>query len=412
MTGLDRLDDIFWIIVAATMVMFMHGGFTLLGSGLIRQKNSVNVAIKNLVGFCFSIVLFWCFGFGLIFGQSAGGWIGITGFFGNMPLTPWILTFFLFQAVFAGLTATIISIALAERVRFSGFLVIAFIITAIIYPVVAHWVWGGSLDESPSGWLAKIGFVDFAGATVVHSVSGWFALAAVLNVGPRIGRFGQDSISFEGWNLPLAAAGTIILWFGWIGFHGGSLFGVTSAIPSMVVNTVLAGMFGGLVALVLSALFLPKPDVQSVIKGILAGMVAVSAAAHGFTVPMAVFAGSIGSLLCFWAAYLLNIWKIDDVIGAFPVHGVAGVWGTLAVALIGNPEVWGTGLTRGEQFMVQLTGVGATFTWAFGLGYLGLWLLNQLIPLRVTAREEMIGLNVAEHGSITELQETGLLRNI
>ncbi|MEM7118455.1 MAG: ammonium transporter, partial [Chloroflexota bacterium] len=397
------LRDIMWILIAAALVLMMQGGFILLESGFVRAKNSINVAIKNLVDFCLSASVFWIFGFALMFGASVGGLFGSSGFFfGATGADPFQMSFFIFQLVFCGTATTIISGAVAERMRFSGYLLVAFVVASVIYPILGHWVWGGLESGTATGWLAQMGFIDFAGSTVVHSVGGWVALAAVLIVGPRIGRF-DEKVEIQGHSLPMATLGALLLWFGWFGFNGGSTLGVTEDIPFIIANTTLSGAFGGLIALATSYYIFRTFDVGYVINGALAGLVGITASAHVMSQFGAVFIGLVAGLLSVIATLVLQRYRIDDAIGAFPVHAVAGVWGTLAVALLGDANAWGTGLTRGQQFLVQLTGVGVTFVWAFGVGFALLWVVNRVWPLRVSEEDERLGLNVAEHDAHTAL---------
>lgn len=394
--------DILWIVIAAALVMLMQGGFTLLETGMVRAKNSINVAIKNFVDFCLSGMVFWLVGFGIMFGASSGGWFGTSRFMFGEGATPYLLAFFLFQLVFAGTTTTIVSGAVAERMRFAGYVATSLVIMTLIYPVVGHWIWGGLEVGETTGWLAKRGFIDFAGSTVVHSVGAWVALAAVLILGARKGRFEAHGSTFAANNLPLAAMGGLMLWFGWFGFNGGSTLRVSDDIPLIVVNTVLAGAIGGVVGVILSWSILGRPEVGATINGALAGLVGVTASAHIQTPVTSIIIGLVASTLAFIVENLFVRLKIDDAVGAFPVHGVAGIWGTMAVALFGDVSAFG-GLSRMGQLVVQLTGIGAVFAYAFGLGFILLWMINWIVPLRVSSEDEEVGLNVAEHGARTAL---------
>ena len=262
---------------------------------------------------------------------------------------------------------------------------------------------GGNLEGTPGGWLNTLGFLDFAGSTVVHSTAGWVAMAAILIIGPRIGRFNPEGGPIQGHNLPLSALGMFLLWVGWFGFNGGSTFQVTTDLPLILVNTALASAAGGLGALAFAWVFMGRPDVPSVINGVLAGLVGITASAPFVTPTAALVIGAIGALLCLLVTRLLEHWQVDDVIGAVPAHACAGVWGTLAVALLGNPDLWGTGHDRVTQLGIQILGVGSCFVWAFGVGYGILWILNKFIPLRVSPEEELLGLNMVEHGASTAL---------
>ena len=338
-----------------------------------------------------------------MFGDSAMGWFGTSQFLFDGGSNTQMWTFFLFQLTFCGTATTIISGAVAERMRFSGYLLVSLLISSVIYPIMGHWVWSGNTESLTSGWLKHLGFLDFAGATVVHSTAGWVALAAVLVIGPRLGRFETGASSIHGHNIPLSALGLFLIFVGWMGFNGGSVMQATHSIPLVLVNTVLASAAGGLAALGYAWWLFGRPDVGSVINGILAGLVAITASAPYMTPPTSLLVGAGGGVLCIVAVRILEHWRIDDVIGAFPVHGCAGVWGTLALAIFGNPELWGTGHERLTQFGIQLTGSIACFAWTFGLSMIALKFLNHLFPLRVTKEEEHLGLNMAEHGASTAL---------
>lgn len=395
--------DIVWLLLCTALVMLMQAGFCCLESGLVRSKNSINVAFKNFVDFLISAALFWIFGFAIMFGVSTGGLFGNSGFFFGADAKPWLVAFFLFQLMFCGTATTIVSGAVAERMRLAGYLVVTIILAGLIYPVVGHWIWGGAESGGASGWLAKRGFIDFAGTTVVHSVGGWISLAAIIIIGPRIGRFGNTRAPIHGHDLPLVTLGVFLLWFGWFGFNGGSTLGITDKVPLILVNTTVSGAFGGLAALALSWRIHHRLDVATIMNGSLAGLVGITGSAHIMTPVAAVGIGSVAGAVMLGATMALERFRIDDVVGAFPVHGCAGVWGTLAIPIFGDPATWGTGLGRWNQFAVQATGVGACFVWAFGLGFTLLWLINRWLPLRIDPEGERIGLNVAEHGASTEI---------
>ena len=369
--------DIAWILICAALVMLMQAGFSCLESGLVRTKNSINVASKNFADFCLSSVLFWLFGFALMFGATADGWFGTSGFLFGDTANPWMMAFFIFQLGFCGTATTIVSGAVAERMRFSGYLVAATIISAVIYPVIGHWAWGSLAGAAPGGWLEQMGFIDFAGSTVVHSVGGWIGLAAIIIIGPRIGRFGENAVPIHGHDLPLVTLGVFLLWFGWFGFNGGSTLGLTPEVPVIIVNTTVSGAFGGVVGLALAWRISGRPDVAMIMNGALAGLVGITASAHIMTPLAAAGIGSIAAVVMYAVTMLLERLEIDDVVGAVPVHLAAGSWGTLAVAIFSDPAGWGTGLSRWEQLGVQATGVGATFVWAFGVGFALLWLMNR-----------------------------------
>lgn len=398
-----------WITLSAALVLFMQAGFCLLESGMARTKNSINVAIKNLVDLCVSGLLFWAVGFGLMFGASYGGWIGTSGFGLSGRQDSYSLAFFLFQFVFCGTATTIISGATAERMRFRAYIVIAAFVSGIAYPVFGHWAWGGVLGGQP-GWLSQLGFVDFAGSTVVHSVGGWIALAAVIVIGPRLGRFPKTSRSaarpnrwaLQGHDLGLATVGVFVLWFGWFGFNGGSTLQVDDRVSLILVNTNLAAAAGGVMAMTLSWVYEGRPVVSQLLVGVVAGLVSITAGCHLVSPWSAIVIGCIAGIVACGSNYLLTKLRIDDVVGAVPSHAVAGVWGTLALALLAPVESLPAG-DRLVQFGIQLVGVMVAFLWAFGGSLLVFNLLHHTIGLRATAKQERIGLNYAEHGASTAM---------
>lgn len=399
--------DIFWFVFCAILVILMQAGFSCLESGLVRAKNSIHVAGKNVLDFCIASLLFWFSGFGIMFGVSFNGIFGTSLFaFGNTS-SAWLYAFFLFQMAFCVTTANIVSGAVAERVRFAGHIILSAVLSGIIYPVAGHWAWGGSIPGTESGWLARLGFIDFAGSTVVHSVGGWMALAALFIIGPRTGRFDENGNArdIEGSDLPKAALGLMLLWIGWFGFIGGSLPKFTGDIPLVIVNTVLSGAIGGIVALVLSWFTQGRINVVRLINCVVAGLVSISASAHMLTPLAALTVGAIGAAICYVAAHLLIRAQMDDVIGAVPAHLCAGIWGTLAVALFAPELSFGTGLSRFDQLVVQITGIASIGAYAFGVGYLLLKFLNKIHPLRVSSEAERIGLNIAEHGASTSINK-------
>ena len=395
--------NVLWILLCAALVMLMQGGFTCLETGLVRSKNSINVAIKNLVDFCTSSLGFWVIGFALMFGPTAAGMVGTEGFLFNAHNQPWLWAFFFFQMVFCGTATTLVSGAVAERMRFTGYLVTSLIVSILIYPIMGHWMWGGSATGQTTGWLNTLGFIDFAGSTVVHSVGGWVALAAIIIIGPRLGRFSDNAVPIQGQNLPLATLGVLLLWFGWYGFNGGSTFEFSQNVPQILVNTTLAGATGALAALGLSWYLLKRPEVGHALNGALAGLVGITASVNIMSPEGTILIGVGAGIICVGATLLLEHFQIDDAIGVVPVHACAGVWGTLTFPLFSDPASWGTGLNRWEQFAIQALGSGVCFFWAFGMGFAFLWLMNRWIPLRVTAEEEHIGLNMAEHGASTAI---------
>ena len=395
------LVDTLWVINCAILVFIMQAGFMCMESGLSRQKNSINVALKNAADFGVSVVIFWLFGFGLMFGKSFNGLFGTDLFFFAINISEY-QTYFVFQAMFVATAATIISGAVAERLKFIGYLVITVLATGIIYPIVGHWAWSSSyLGEAMNkGWLASIGFVDFAGSTIVHSVGGWIALSGILILGPRIGKFSiANKGKFTGSSFPLAVLGTLILWFGWFGFNGGSNGAMDDAVPLILINTFLAASFGLLTGLVISFLIHKKPDPIYIVLGPLAGLVSITAACNSVNSLLAIIIGIIGSIIAIFAARILDRFEIDDVVGAVPVHLAAGIWGTLAVGFFSDLEIIGTGLTRFEQIKVQIIGIASIGAFSFIVSFILLKILNSFYPLRVSPLHEQVGLNIAEHGA-------------
>ena len=399
--NVKSLVDTLWVINCAILVFIMQAGFMCMESGLSRQKNSINVALKNAADFGVSVVIFWLFGFGLMFGKSFNGLFGTDLFFFAINISEY-QTYFVFQAMFVATAATIISGAVAERLKFIGYLVITVLATGIIYPIVGHWAWSSSyLGEAMNkGWLASIGFVDFAGSTIVHSVGGWIALSGILILGPRIGKFSiANKGKFTGSSFPLAVLGTLILWFGWFGFNGGSNGAMDDSVPLILINTFLAASFGLLTGLVISFLIHKKPDPIYIVLGPLAGLVAITAACNSVNSLLAIIIGIIGSIIAIIVAKILDRFEIDDVVGAVPVHLAAGIWGTLAVGFFSDLEIIGTGLTRFEQIKVQIIGIASIGAFSFIVSFILLKILNSFYPLRVSPLHEQVGLNIAEHGA-------------
>jgi ammonium transporter len=405
MTSVETID-IGWLLVSAALVLFMQAGFTALESGLVRSKNSINVAIKNFANFLIAASLFWLFGFGLMFGSDDAGLIGTSSlaFEGEETFQT---AFFLFQLGFIGTATTLMSGAVAERMRFGGYLVLAVFVAAVTYPIFGHWAWGDAAFAVPSGgsdgWLRELGFVDFAGSTVVHSVGGWVALAAIIILGPRIGRFGPGSVPIRGHDLPLTTLGVFILWVGWYGFNGGSLYALNADVPGVILNTTLAATFGGLVGMALTWRFDRRPDVVVIMNGALAGLVGITASAHVMTPWKAAVVGGVAAAVMQLFTVALERRRIDDAVGAVPVHLGAGVWGTLAVGLLGDASLFPVADSRIEQIGIQLLGIAVCFVWAFGVSFLVLSLINRRIPFRVDREGELAGLNIAEHGARTEI---------
>ena len=416
MENVKSYVDTLWVIDCAILVFIMQAGFMCMETGLSRHKNSINVALKNAADFGVSVVIFWIFGFGLMFGSSYNGFFGTDLFFFKTTNAEY-MTYFVFQAMFVATAATIISGAVAERMKFNGYLIITILATGIIYPIVGHWAWSSSylsnidsakellnkVDQVTStGWLTNLGFVDFAGSTIVHSVGGWIALSAVIIIGPRIGKYSESNKGkFTGSSFPLAVLGTLILWFGWFGFNGGSNGAMDEAVPLILINTFLAAAFGLLTGLGTSFIIYKKPDPFYVVLGPLAGLVAITAGCNSMTTVVAIFVGIIGALVAVLITEILNKYEIDDVVGAVPVHLGAGVWGTLAVGFFSDLNILGTDLTRLEQIKAQFIGVLTIGAFSFFGSYIILRILNYFYPLRVTPLQEELGLNIAEHNAVS-----------
>ena len=393
--------DLLWIIFASALVFVMQAGFLCLESGMTRSKNSINVAIKNLADFCLSTLVFWAVGFGLMFGLSYKGWFGLDLFALDFAATtPSLAVFFLFQVMFCGAAVTILSGIVAERMKFGAYLFVAFIVAGILYPIAGHWSWAGIGGSAGSGWLAQLGFVDFAGSTVVHSVGGWAGLALVLIVGPRLGRFGRESgiHAITPSNMPTATLGAILLFIGWLGFNGGSTLALDDSVPSILVNTVIGGCIGAISAGGLSYAVNQRLDVDQFINGALGGLVAVTANCFAVSTGSAALIGLVGGMIVVFFSQILESLEIDDAVGAIPVHLGAGIWGTLATGLYGDLETLGTGLGRLEQVAVQALGVIVYGLWAFGLAFLVFYAGNAYLHFRVSEEEEIAGLNISEHG--------------
>ena len=383
--------DTVWLTAAAALVFFMQAGFALLESGMSRAKNSVNVIMKNYTDMCFGSIAFWLVGYGLMFGTNHTGWLGTDGFMLSAAESM-DYSLLLFQTMFAATAATIVSGAMAERTRYPAYIVASIVIMALIYPVYGSWVWGSAFDGE--GWLASLGFIDFAGSTVVHSVGGWCALAGVLVLGPRLGRYGADGSlrDIAGHSLPLLALGGFILWLGWFGFNGGSTLAADASIGGIVLNTHLAAAAGCVSAILTQVVWRQPVLVTHTVNGSIGGLVAITAGAASMAPEWALVTGAIGGFVVVLGTWLLNALRVDDVVGAVPVHGFCGVWGTLAAGLflIDNPFSL-------SVFMVQLLGVIAAFMWAFPMALLAFWLISITMGLRTDSLSEQRGLDYSEH---------------
>ncbi|WAM35813.1 ammonium transporter [Caldicellulosiruptor acetigenus] len=392
--------DNVWVLVTAFLVFFMQAGFAMVEAGFTRAKNASNIVMKNLMDFAIGSVIFWLFGFAFMFGKDAGGFIGTSGFFlsdsfKHLGLSIPLTSFLIFQTVFAATAATIVSGAMAERTKFIAYCIYSAVISFIIYPVVGHWAWGG-------GWLSKLGFIDFAGSTVVHSVGGWSALIGAALLGPRIGKYTKDGKvnAIPGHSITLAALGTFILWFGWFGFNPGStLSGMNEKIGDIAVNTNLAAAMGANLAMIYTWLKYKKPDVSMTLNGALAGLVAITAGCASVNPwGAAIIGGLAGILVVVAVEFIDKKLKIDDPVGAISVHGVCGAFGTLMVGLfaLDGGLFYGGGI---KQFLVQLAGVASTFVWTTVTAFILFAIIKITVGLRVSEEEEIEGLDVAEHGA-------------
>jgi len=387
--------DYVWTLVAAALVFFMQAGFAMVESGFTRAKNAINIMMKNLMDFSMGSLAFWAIGFGLMFGVSKTGWFGTSGFFlsdFSPGGDPWVLAFWMFQVVFAATAATIVSGAMAERTKFSGYLIYSVFISALIYPVFGSWAWG-SLYKG-GGWLENLGFIDFAGSTVVHSVGGWAALAGAIVLGPRIGKYTKDGKvkPILGHNMPLAALGVFILWLGWFGFNPGSTTAANKDIAMIFVNTNLAAAAGCVLAMFTSWIKFGKPEVGMSLNGALAGLVAITSPCATVTPASAIAIGAIAGVIVVLSVLFFDKIRIDDPVGAISVHGVCGAWGTLSAG------VFNIGGTTMKIVGVQLLGISACFLWVFPTAFLLFKLIDVTIGLRVSAEEEIEGLDFVEHG--------------
>ena len=416
--------DTVWVMVAAFLVFFMQAGFAYVEGGLTRAKNQNNILMKNLLDFSFGTISFFVVGFAFMFGDG-NPFIGLNGFFmagaDNSPATGdlyqgvyssinWATVpldaKFLFQLVFAATAATIVSGAMAERTKFSSYLMYSVIITAFIYPISGHWIWGG-------GWLASMGFWDFAGSTVVHSVGAWVALVGTAMLGPRIGKYAADGTprAIPGHSIPMAGLGVFILWLGWFGFNPGSTMSAVGSfelLAHIAVTTNAAAVTGAVFAMLTVWAITKKPDTSMSFNGVLAGLVAITAPCAWVSTVGALAIGAIAGVLVVVASFAIEKTKTDDPVGAIAVHGICGAFGTLAVGLFATPQYgadgsagplpglfYGGGIT---QFLIQAIGVGAVFLWCIVTGFILFSLVKAINGLRVSAEEEVEGLDVHEHG--------------
>ena len=384
-----------WILISAALVFIMHLGFSALEAGFVRKKNVVNILFKNSMIIAIGLLTYCVVGFNLMYpGINSGGFFGFSGFMLNPPVdgmtssyadyTYW--TDFIFQAMFAATGATIVSGAVAGRIKLTSFLIIATLFVAVIYPVVGFWKWGG-------GWLDSLGFYDFAGSTLVHSVGGWAALAGIIVLGPRKGKYTSKGIKpIQGHSMPLAALGVFLLWFGWFGFNGGSVLSADPSKISLVFTTTsLAAAAGAMGAFVTSYIMFKNHDLSMVLNGILGGLVGITASADAVSVNSALCIGFVAGVLIPIAVTFFDKMKLDDPVGATSVHLVCGIWGTLAVAIFGRFDQ-GVG-----ELTDQLIGIVACGAFVFTLSFCLFWLVKVTIGIRVSASEEEKGLDIEEH---------------
>ncbi|MFT6722848.1 MAG: Amt family ammonium transporter [Flavobacteriaceae bacterium] len=391
-----------WMMLCTALVFFMHLGFSFLEIGLTRQKNTINILFKNVFIICSGLLLYYIGGFNLMYPGDFNGYLGFSGFGITLPengltadyasggYTYW--TDFLFQGMFAATAATIVSGAVAERIKIGGFMIFTVIYVGLIYPIVGSWQWGGGFLSSLGG--ENGGFHDFAGSTLVHSVGGWAALIAIYILGPRIGKFGEDGKpqAIPGHNIPLAAAGVLILWLGWFGFNGGSVLSADPAGTSLVlVTTSLAAAAGGIGAFVLSTILYKNYDLTMFLNGILGGLVGITAGADLMSPNEAVIIGLLAGLLIVLAVAFIDKIKLDDPVGAVAVHLICGVFGTLVVGVFGAKAGF-------DQFLYQLAGVGATAIFCSLSAFIILFTIKKIGGIRVSKEEEIEGLDLHEHG--------------
>ncbi len=390
--------DTVWVLIAAVLVMFMQPGFAMVEAGFTRSKNTVNILMKNFADFSIGVLVFWLVGYTIMFGEDIGGFIGKISFFFNSNGINGITdkASLMFQTVFAATAATIVSGAMAERTKFGIYLIISLIITLIIYPISGHWIWGG-------GWLSNLGFHDFAGSTVVHSVGAWVGLAGATMLGARLGKYNGKSNAIPGHNLALGALGVFILWFGWFGFNPGSQLAASGtenalAISHIFITTNLAAAAGAMTAMFITWVRYKRPGLSITLNGTLAGLVAITAGCDIVSPGGAVAIGIIaGFVLVFGVELFDKVLRIDDPVGAISVHGLSGATGTILVGIFATEG----GLLYGGGaglLGIQIIGVLSVAAWALGLGFLLFFILKKTIGIRVEKIIEEEGLDIYEHG--------------
>jgi Amt family ammonium transporter len=412
--------DTVWVVLTAAMILLMEGGFALLEAGFVRQKNAVSIIMKVFVDIAFGALVFYFFGFALMYGKDASGLIGLTGFMlhGDLSHINYSIsheTYWLFQCAFVIAVISIVSGAVAERINFRAYILYTIVMTGLIYPIAGHWVW------SAGGWLGKLGVIDFAGSAVIHALGGFSALAAAILVGPRIGKFSPDGSAniVPPSNLPLASVGAFILWFGWFGFNSGSTLSATNgSIGHIAVTTMLAAASGGAACILFTMFRYRKADPPMVINGSLAGLVGITAGCAFVSDVAAIIIGAVCGIAMVYATEWLEAKGIDDPVGAFAVHGVSGSLGTLAVGLFALPDLTKdvgqgyAGLFYGGGWTllgVQALGLVTVCIWGFAFTWLAMKLINKLVSLRVSRDEELVGLDVGIHGVPAYSQEDGFI---
>ena len=404
--------NVVWTLVAGILVFTMQAGFALVETGFTRAKNAANIMMKNLMDFAAGSLAFYVLGAALMFGATKlGGALGWGGL--GMPGLAegegsWNWTFLFFQTMFAATAATIVSGAVAERIEFKSYLIYSILVSAVVYPVSGHWMWGGLAGEGSAGWLEGLGFHDFAGSTVVHSVGGWIALAGAIALGPRIGKYRHDGTAnpIPGHSLVLGTLGVFLLWIGWFGFNPGSYTAGVGSIGRVAMTTNLAACAGTVAALATAWAIMGKPDLTMALNGSLAGLVAITAPCDLVTANASIVIGLVAGVLVVLSVFALDKAHVDDPVGAVSVHCVNGVWGTLAVGLFAAPVAAGygndaPGLLYGGGFRllgVQALGALCTAAWAFGTGTAIFFALRKAHILRVPAKTELKGLDLVEHG--------------
>ena len=397
-----------WLLIATILVIFMNAGFAMVEAGMCRSKNAVNILAKNLFVFALAVTSYWFIGYSLMYGGSvADGWLYFGGLFFDPTVTADMVTDaglvptvdFLFQSAFAGTAATIVSGLVAERVKFGEFVVFAVVLTAFIYPIAGSWKWNG-------GWLDSLGFVDFAGSSIVHSVGAWAGLVGAMLLGPRIGKYSDGKPqAMPGHNMAIATLGALVLWIGWYGFNPGSQLAMDQWVPYVAVTTTLAAAAGAIGATIVSTLTSGKPDLTMIINGILAGLVSITAGCGDMTLAGAWFAGLVGGIIVVFSVAALDAAEIDDPVGAFSVHGVCGVWGTVVIGLWGTAvqgDGAGMGLFNGggiTLLLVQALGAAAYAIWTLVTCWIAWSVIGGLFGgIRVSEEEETQGLDIGEHG--------------